>query len=357
MAVNRSALVDLRYASSADVESFDLLVPTTEGKPKRFQPKPNALDDFTDHVIDTTKWATTGTVTEQAYLGVDGLYTVDPAAPDWDAAGMIYKPAISAAIGKVVLARAIAAHPVEFMFCLQEYEFTVDSIVTPTTWTLKYKTAPQDLRNSMGIIWRAGSLYFFEGGQAGNETYIAQAPWRGSATGTVFPLQVAFVFTAAGWDIWAHLPGVWSQAQLVKQYVRPGGSHNVNGYSFCVNKFTADDALLFYNMAYAFKSNALLTGARIMTANTADYVYPSSLAVADEPSLLAGQAGNIRVRFPDLGTTLYTLEQVAQLTQTLTGKQLYAVDFELNGDVVLDHPVRITIQDATLTEAPSANGE
>lgn len=349
MATNRSALVNMLGATSADVDVLEYLNPRIEAKPSRFAPKPNAIDDHVDHVIDPTKWATTGVVTEQAYLGVDGLYTVEPTTPDWDAAGMIYKPAILPQIGKVVMARAIAAHPVEFMFCLQEYAFTVDNIVTPTTWTLGYKTSPQDLRNSMGIIWRAGSLYFFEGGQPGNEEYVGEAPWRGSTANDKFPLQVAFVFTLTGWDIWAHLPGVWSSARMVKSYSRPGAGHSSYGYSFCVNKFTADDALLFYNMAFGFKSNALLLGSKIVCANTGDFVPLNSLVVADEQGIQSGQPGVLRVRFPDLGTTLYTMAQVAQLTGKLTGKQIYSVDFELSGDVVLSHPVRITIQDATLT--------
>jgi len=349
MASNRSALVNMFGAASADVDVLEYLNPRIEAKPARFAPKPAMIDDHADHVIDIAKWSTTGVVTEQSFLGVDGLYTVVPTAPDWDAAGMIYKPAILAQIGKVVMARAIAAHPVEFMFCLQEFEFTVDNPLSPSAWTLGYKTTPQDLRNSMGVIWRAGSLYFFEGGQAGNEEYLGEAPWRGSSAYDKFPLQVAFVFTATGWDIWAHLPGVWASARLVKTYTRPGAGHAGRGYSFCVNKFTADDALLFYNMAFGFKSNALLLGSKILCANATDLVILSSLAVKDEQGIQAGQPGLIRVRFPDLGATLYTLAQVAQLSQKLTGKQVYSMDFELSGDAVLSHPVRITIQDATLT--------
>jgi len=353
MSTMRSALVDLRYASSANVESFDLLLPTSEGKPKRFSAKPDMIDDHVDHVIDPTKWSTTGVVTEATYLGVDGLLTVDPVTPDWDAAGMIYKPAIAAQIGKMVFARAIAAHPVEVMFSLQEYDFTVDSVALPTTWTLGYKVSPQDLRNSIGLIWRAGSLYFFEGGQPGNEEFVAQAPWRGSSATATFPLQVAFIFNATGWDIWAHLPGIWDHAVLVKSYVRPGGTHCLFGYSLCINKFTADDSLLFYNMAFGFKSNALLTGGRIVTASSADYVYPSSMQFVENVGVNSSLPGNIRVRFPGLGTTLYTPAQLAQVTTKLLGRQIHEVEFELSGDVSLDHPVRINIDDATLVAPPA----
>lgn len=348
----RSALVDLRYASGADVESFDYLLPRSEGKVKRFSAKPNPVDDFLDHVIDPAKWSVTGAVTEASYIGIDGLLAAAPSTPGWDQAGAVYKPAILAQVGRMVMARAVAEHPVEFMLGFQEYDFTVDNPALPTTWTLKQTVAPQDLRNSMGLIWRAGSLYFFEGGAAGNEEYLAACPWRGSSAGNLFPLQVAFIFTATGWEIWAHLPGVWDRALKVKEYVRPGSGHNPLGYSFCWNKFTADDSLAFYNMAFEFKSNALLQGARVITANASDYVYPGSLVAADNQGVNAAKPGVLRVRFPTMGTALYTLAQLAQITQHLTGAQLYAVDFELNGDVVLDHPVRITINDATLQAQP-----
>jgi hypothetical protein len=353
MSVLRSALVDFCSASGADIDSFDLLLPVSEGKPKRFSAKPNAIDDFVDHAIDTAKWAVAGAITEQSYLGLDGLRTVAPATPQWDAAGVIYKPAILAQVGRMVMARLVAEHPVEVALGFQEFAYTVDNPATPTTWTLGYLTTPQDLRNTMGVIWRAGSLYFFEGGAPGNEEYLGQCPWRGSAAGAIFPLQVAFVFTAAGWEIWAHLPGIWSEAKLLKTYTRPGGAHAALGYSFCWNKYTADDAAMFYNMAFEFKSNALLLGAKVVAANAIDYVFPASLVLNAAASLNSSKAGAIRVRFPDLGTTLYTPDELVQVTTKLTGKNLYAVDFELNGDMSLDHPARITIEDATLEPAPA----
>lgn len=349
--MDRSALVDLSLAASVEADVLEYLMPRSALIPERFAPKPFSVDDFLDHAIDPTKWSVTGSVTEASFLGVDGLEVQGPAVPVWDAAGIIYKPAITAQVGRAVVARAMAEHPVEFMFSLQEYAFTVDSVVTPTTWTLKHTVAPQDLRNSMGIIWRAGSLYFFEGGAAGNEEYLGEAPWRGSKSGEIYGLQVVFIFTATGWDIWAYLPGVWSKGKLIKQYVRPGGVHAASGYSLCINKFTADDSLLLYHTAFQFRNAVLLQGARVVCANTTDRVIPSSLVVQDEIGIQAGLAGLLRVRFTDLGATLYTLAQLAQVTQYLTGKQVYPVEFELSGDVVLGHPVRITIQDATLTES------
>lgn len=357
MSVNRSALVDLAGISSSQVDIQEYLVPSSEGRPKTIASKPNAVDPHDDTTIDTNKWSVTGAVTEGPYLGgSNGLIVTGPGSPDWDAAGVIYKPAISAQVGKVVFARAQAGHPMEFAFVLQEYAFTVDNVVTPLTWTLKHKVV-QDLRNSMGLLWRAGHLFFFEGGQGGTEEHLIECPWRGGKSGGPwFPIQAAFVFTATGWEIWVHLPGVWSQAVKVKEYTRPSSQHAVNGYSFCVNARTADDTLMHYNLAFNFMSSVVVTGARVVTANILDYIYPSSLQVGFAEGRQAGQPGNIRVRFPDIGTTLYDLDDLAQITQHLTGKQVYAVDFELNGDAALLHPARINIDDATLSVEATANG-
>ena len=133
MPVNRNALVDLSQASSADADVYELLVPTTEGIPAAIASKPNSLDDFDNATIDTTKWDVTGTVTEGTFLGVDGLSMTDPTTPSWDACGVIYKPAILAAAGSMVFARCIMEHPVEFVFSMQEYEFTVNSVATPSS--------------------------------------------------------------------------------------------------------------------------------------------------------------------------------------------------------------------------------
>ncbi len=354
MSVTRSALVDLSGIASADVNIQEYLNPEADARPAKIAPKPDTVDPLDDTTIDPAKWDVTGSVAEGQYLsGDDALIITGPGSPDWDAAGVIYKPAITAQVGKVVFARAQAEHPVEFAFVLQEYDFTG----APGSYTLKYKPA-QDLRNSMGLIWRAGHLYFFEGGMLGVEEHVAECPWRGSEDGGPwFPIQAAFVFTLTGWEIWAHLPGVWDRALLIKTYTRPGGTHATNGYSFCVNARTADDDLAFYNMAMQFKSGVVVDQARIVTANTGDYAYPSSLDVGYEEGVQAGQPGTIRVRFPDLGTTLYDLDEISQITEHLTARQLYQVDFELSGDIALVDPVRITIDDATLTGVVTAEGE
>lgn len=357
MSLIRSALIDLKDAASADADILALLDPASEGRPAIIATKPNTLDAFSGGVIDTAKWATVGTVTQQAFAGIRGLSVDGPATPAWDSAGVIYKPAISAVSGRVVFARAILDHSAEWVFSLQEYAFTVDSVVTPTTWSLKYATAPQDLRNSMGLRFSLGSLYFFEGGQAGNEELVAQLPARGSASGSVFPVQIAFVFTATGWDLYVHLPGVWDMPRLVKQYTRPGGQHAANGYSFCTNVYTADSLLHFYDLAYYFLNGVLVQGAKIVTANEDDRVMIGSMIVGNQIGVNANQVGTVYVRIPEYSSTAYTLAQLAEITDFLTGKQVYDVEFELSGDAAILHPCRISIDDTTLEEQTLPEGE
>lgn len=357
MSLIRSALIDLKDAASVDADVLAYIRPQSEGRPAVIAAKPNAFDPHTGGVIDTTKWAVTGTVVQQAFAGINGLSIDGPATPAWDAAGVIYKPAIAAQVGRVVFARAILDRSAEWIFALQEYAFTVDSVVTPTSWSLKYTTTPQDLRNSMGLRFSLGSLYFFEGGQPGNEELVSELPGRGSASGDVFPIQVAFVFTSAGFDIYVHLPGIWAMPKLVKQYTRPGGQHAADGYSFCTNVYTADSLLHFYNLAYYFLNGVLVTGAKIITANTTDRVMIGSMLVGNQIGVNANQAGQVYVRVPDYSNVAYTLEQLAEIADHLTGKQVYDVEFELSGDAAILHPVRISIDDATLEEQPLPEGE
>lgn len=354
----RNALVDLSGVTSSGLgDIFEYLVPRIAGLPKVIAPKPDSLDPFNDATINPALWATHGAVAETSFLGVDGLKMTDPATPGYDQTGVIYKPPIAAAIGKQVILRSLSDRPVEFVHCLQEYDFTVDSVVTPTTWDLKYTTAPQDLRNSMGLRWAPGALYFFEGGVGGTEEYISELPSRLSASGEVYPLQTVFIFNSTGWDIYAHIPGIWAAPKLVKTYVRPSSAHNPNGYSMCVNKYTADDTLHFYAMAWYFLSNVLLTGGRMVTSNTTDKVSVGSIQVETQNGVNAGQSGTIYVRVPDYSSSLLTLEQLAEVTDLLTGKQVYYIEFELNQDMGLVHPVRFTVDDATLSTTASAEGE
>jgi hypothetical protein len=353
----RNALVDLSNISAPDADIFDYLEPRTVGIMSRLAAKPDSIDPFDDASIDTTKWATHGTVTETSFLGVDGLEMTTPATPGYDDTGVIYKPPIAASIGRQVIIRSMSDRPVEFLHCLQEYDFTVDSIVTPTTWDLKYTTAPQDLRNSMGLRWAPGALYFFEGGAAGSEEYVSELPSRLSESGKIYPLQTVFVFNSTGWDIYAHIPGIWASPKLVKTYDRPGGSHNANGYSMCVNKYTADDVLHFYALAWYFKSNVSVTGGRMTVANTTDKINVGSIQVPTQLGVNAGQSGNILVRVPDYSSSLLTLEELAEVTDLITGKQVYDIDFELNQDIALLHPVRFTVDDMTLPTEASAEGE
>jgi hypothetical protein len=359
MSLIRSALIDLKEAASLDADILAFIDPRSEDRPAIIAAKPNALDPHTGGVIDTTKWEPVGTVVQQDFVGIRGLSITGPATPAWDVAGVIYKPAIAAQVGRVVFARAVLDHSAEYIFSLQEYAFTVDSVATPTTWDLKYTTTPQDLRNSIGLRYSLGSLYFFEGGEAGTEELVSELPARSSLVDNVFPIQVAFVFTAAGWDIYAHLPGIWTSPKLVKQYVRPGSVHAADGYSFCTNVYTADSFLHFYNLAYYFLNGVLVSGAKIITANKSDRVMIGSMIVGNQIGVNANQNGQVYVRIPDLSSTAYTLEQLAEITTFLTSKQVYDVEFELSGDAAILHPIRISIDDVTLeaqiTPVPEEN--
>jgi hypothetical protein len=354
--ISRNSLIDLSALSLVDAEIISYLEPPAETIPSLVAAKPNAIDNHDDSTIDPAKWDTLGTVVEQAFLGVNGLTITGPSSPGYDAAGVIYKPAIAAVAGKLAMARFIMKHPVEYVVALQEYDFTVDSVVTPTTWDLKY-TPAQDLRNSMGLRVAPGALYFFEGGAPGNEEKILGLPSTPSKVSKLYPIQVGFIFTATGWDIWAHLIGLWDAPQLVKSYTRPGGTHNANGYSMCVNVHTADDDLHFYNMAYNFKSNAQVNGGRIMAANVGDSVIISSLDLVNAIGYNMGKTGTVNVRIPDYSSSLLTLDEIAQVTEKLTGKQVYSIEFELNGDAALKHPARITIEDVGLPEEVMVEGE
>lgn len=345
---SRNALLDLSNLSLSDCEVLSYLEPESEGLPAVIGTKPDPYDPFDDASIDGTKWATTGVVTEQAFLGVDGLTIMGAATPGYDQAGVIYKPAIQASVGKVVMSRFIMEHPVEYVVALQEYAFTVDSVASPTTWTLKHMVTPQDLRNSMGLIFTLSGLYFFEGGDAGNKELVTRLPSRVSSSGEIQPVQVVFIFTADGFEIYVHLPAYWDSLEHVKSYTRPGGSHASDGYSLCVNIWTADDDLHFYDPASSFKSNAEITGARIVTASTQDSVVIGSMAVSQEVGTQIGNLGSVGVRIPDYSSALLSLTDLAQVTEKLTGKNVYEVEFSLSGDVVLRHPVRVTVEDQAL---------
>jgi hypothetical protein len=349
----RSAVLDLSNVVLSGAEVLEYLSPATLLMPKTIAVKPDPFDPCDDVAIDPTKWSVTGVVTEGPFLGVDGLHIDGGATPTYDQAGVIYKPPITASIGKLIMARAIVDHPVEYVICLQEYAFTVDSVLLPTTWTLKYLVAPQDLRNSMGVRVAPGALYFFEGGVGGNEEFVSELPTKLSKVGEIYPLQIGFLFTATGFEVWAHIPGIWTQAKLVKTYIRPGASHAVYGYSLCTNLYTADNSLHFYDLGSFFKSNTTVTGARIIASNLADTVPVGSLLINSRGGFVMERPGLVMVRVPDYSPALLTLDQLAQVVFGLTGKHAYEVQFELSGDVALIHPQRVSIDDVTLPATPS----
>jgi hypothetical protein len=140
----------------------------------------------------------------------------------------------------------------------------------------------------------------------------------------------------------------------VKRYVRPSSAHNTWGYSFCTNVRTADDFLHFYNLANYFRSNAMVTGARIVTSNLQDTVPVGSILLETEDGFNASQPGTIRVRVPDYSAGLLTLAQLAEVVWGLTGKNTYEVQIEMSGDTSVLHPIRATVDDVTLPAAPTA---
>lgn len=354
----RDALVDFSQASVVNGQILSYLEDALGVAilPGSFSPDPVVVDPLDDAVIDATKWAmVAGGASEGPYLGHNSIQMTAPASPDYDVSGLIYKPAIPGTVGGLWHAKFIMTDNIEWLAGLQEYAFTVDSVVVPTTWTLKYKVA-QVPSNSTYLRFRPGRIQVVRGGQAGAFVDVPDSAWLASHPTDVsrqYPIHIGFVFTRTGYQIWVHQPGVWDAAKLVHTETRSSGVHPVNGYSFCVNKFTSDSTLGFYHPSTGFRTDAQVNGAVIHCATLQDLVQLNTLVADYETGGVIGQNGFVTVRFPTLGPTAYTLDQAQELAAQLGGAHQHPIEFVLAGDVALKHPTRINVLDSGLT-APVA---
>jgi hypothetical protein len=356
MARVRDALVDFSGASITNGQILSYLKDALGVAilPGEFAPDPQVVDPLDDTVVDPAKWAVVGSgVSEGTFLGRDAIIMSGPAVPPaYDTDGVIYKPAIAGAIGAMWHSKFILTEAVEWLAGLQEYAFTVDNVVTPTTWSLKYNT-PQVPDNSTMIRFRPGRIQIVRGGASGQFIDVPDSSWLASHPTDVsrqYPLNVAFVFTQTGFQIWVHQPGVWDAARLVHTETRSALTQPTNGYSFCVNKYTTDSFLAFFDPSTGFRNDAVVSGAVMHCATIQDQVQLNTLDVDFETGGVIGQNGFVTVRFPTLGPTAYTLAQVAELAAVLSDADQHPVEFLLSGDVALKHPTRINILDNGLQE-------
>ncbi len=356
MARVRDALVDFTGASIVNGQILSYLkdalgVATLPGE---FAPDPLVVDPLDDVNVNPALWNVTGVgVAEGPYLGRNCIKMGGPTDPPvYDSNGIIYKPALPGAIGDMWHAKLIMTDNIEWLAGLQEYQFTVDNISSPTTWTLKYGVV-QVPDNSTYIRFRPGRIQIVRGGSAGQFIDVPDSAWLASHPTDVsrqYPINIAFVFTQSGYQIWVHQPGVWAAARLVHTETRSTLAPATNGYSFCVNKFTSDSTLGFYDPSTGFRNDAVVSGATIHCADLLDQVQLNTMDVLFETGGIIGQNGFVTVRFPTLGPTAYTLAQVAELAAVLSDANLHPVEFLLSGDVSLKYPTRVNILDDGLAE-------
>jgi hypothetical protein len=356
MARVRDALIDFSGASISNGQILSYLKDALGVAilPGEFAPDPQVVDPLDDTVIDPAKWATVGGfVSEGSYLGRDAIMIAGPLSPlAFDTDGVIYKPAIVPAVGAMWHSKFIMTDAVEWLAGLQEYAFTVDNVVTPTTWTLKYGIA-QVAENSTYLRFRPGRIQVVRGGSAGQFIDIPDSSWLASHPTDVskqYPISIAFVFTLTGYQIWVHQPGVWAAARLVHTETRASLVQPVDGYSFCVNKYSTDSLLGFFDPSTGFRNDAVVTGGVIHCAGLLDQVLLNTLNTNFQTGGVIGQNGFVTVRFPTLGPTAYTLAQVRELSAVLSDAEQHPIEFLLSGDVALRHPTRINILDDGLPE-------
>ncbi len=359
MARVRDALVDFTGASIVNGQILSYLKDALGVAilPGEFAPDPLVVDPLDDTVINPALWSVTGAgVTEGAYLGHDCLKVAGPLVPPaYDTDGVIYKPALLGAVGDMWHAKFIMTDNIEWLAGLQEFQYTVDSVVAPTTWTLKYGIA-QVPDNSTYIRFRPGRVQIVRGGSGGLFTDVPNSAWLASHPTDVskqYPINIAFVFTATGYQIWVHQPGVWAAARLVHTETRSTLAPATYGYSFCVNKFTTDSTLGFFHPSTGFRNDAAVSGATMHCADILDQVQLNTMDVRHETGGIIGQNGFVTVRFPTLSPTAYTLAQVAELGAVLSDANLHPVEFLLSGDVSLKYPTRVSILDDGLEEVPA----
>jgi len=352
----RDALVDFSGASISNGQILSYLKDAlgVAMLPGEFAPDAQVVDPLTPGPIDTAKWNAVGSfVTQAAYLGRNSIVMSGPLVPPaYDTDGLIYKPALAGSIGSMWHSKFIMTDNIEWLAGLQEYAFTVDSVVTPTTWMLKYLIA-QVPDNSTYLRFRPGRIQVVRGGSTGQFIDIPNSAWLASHPTDVskqYPVNIAFVFTRTGYQIWVHQPGVWVAARLVHTETRSTMAPPANGYSFCVNKFTTDSPLGYFDPSTGFRNDAVVSGAVMHCATLLDQIQLNTLNVNYETGGIIGQNGFVTVRFPTLGPAAYTLAQVAELAAVLSDADQHPVEFLLTGDVSLKHPTRINILDDELSE-------
>lgn len=352
----RDALVDFSGATVVNGQILSYLKDALGVAilPGEFAPDPLVVDPLNDTIVDPTKWATVGVgVTEAPYLGRNCIIMAGPAVPlAYDTDGVIYKPALVGNVGDMWHAKFIMTDNIEWLAGLQEYAFTVDNVVTPTTWTLKYLIA-QVPDNSTYLRFRPGRIQVVRGGSSGQFIDISDSAWLASHPTDVskqYPINIAFVFTRTGYQIWVHQPGVWVAAKLVHTETRSTLAPPTNGYSFCVNKYSTDSLLGFFDPSTGFRNDAVVSGGVMHCSGLLDQVQLNTLDTNFETGGVIGQNGFVTVRFPTLGPTAYTLAQVAELAAVLSDADQHPVEFLLSGDVSLKHPTRINILDNGLPE-------
>jgi hypothetical protein len=352
MARVRDALVDFSGASIVNGQILSYLKDALGVAilPGEFAPDPQVVDPLNDTVVDPTKWVAIGPgVTEGPFLGRNCIIIAGPLVPPaYDTDGVIYRPAILGTVGNMWHAKFIMSDNVEWLAGLQEYDFTG----APGTYLLKYNIA-QVPDNSTYLRFRPGRIQVVRGGASGQFIDIPDSAWLASHPTDVskqYPINIAFVFTQTGYQIWVHQPGVWEAARLVHTENRSTLAQPTNGYSFCVNKYTTDSPMGFFDPSTGFRNDAVVSGAVMHCSSLLDQVQLNTLDVNHETGGVIGQNGFVTVRFPTLGPTAYTLAQVAELAAVLSDADQHPVEFLLSGDVSLKHPTRINILDDGLPE-------
>jgi len=348
----RDALVDFSGASIVNGQILSYLKDALDVAilPGEFAPDPQVVDLLTPGPIDTAKWAAIGAlVTQASFLGRNALRMSGPLVPPaYDTDGVIYKPAILGNVGGMWHSKFIMTDNIEWLAGLQEYDFTGG----PGAFNLKYNT-PQVPDNSTYLRFRPGRIQVVRGGANGQFIDIPDSSWLASHPTDVsrqYPINIAFIFTQTGFQIWVHQPGVWAAARLVHTETRSTLVQPTNGYCFCVDKFTTDSPLALLDPSTGFRNDAVISGSVMHCATILDQVQLNTLDVNFETGGVIGQNGFVTVRFPTLSPTSYTLAQVAELAAVLSNANQHPVEFLLSGDISLKHPTRINILDHGLSE-------
>ncbi len=333
-------LFDLRNATFAHAK-IEQVSDSTYQVPIKVAPDVSAYDDFDTGTIDATLWSPQGgvTTTEGPFLGVNCIQVAGPATPAWDTNGLIMKVPIVPTVGDAIQGQFIVAAGSTFAVGLQEYAYTVDNIVTPTTWTLKIDQV-QTTDNSTYVLFETGRISILRGGTSGEKIIVPDSAWMVSDTTEVRPIYVNYVFTTNGYEIWVNQPAIWDEPKKIHTEVRSTSLPAPAGYSFCVNKNYSDNILGIHGIAPGFRDDAIISANVLVQAITTP-LYARTLNVPYETGGIVGLDGDIKVQFPLVSPAWRDLATVALDTLTLTGRLVHPVNFKLIGDIVVTHPITI----------------